>query len=219
MASICQLKKGLAQATRTPIVKPPPKEGEPYGPPDAGLICWWCVHPLPQRPCIHLPIKYEDRLDRFTTIGNFCSWACAKAYALDMSTSRSGEIQSILAMMRRRAFGKFLPLWHAPKRQALACFGGTMTIEEFRTYGGDVEPPQVHFPFEKRYEVSIGPDVVAPTVKESGTRSSSGGAGRLAAIESATAETDTLKLKRSKPLPRAESKLENMLGIKRSGKV
>lgn len=214
----CQLKKQLAQAARTPIVKPPPKEGEPYGPPAEGLICWWCVHPLPQRPCIHLPIKYDDRLDRFMTIGNFCSWACAKAYAVDMKTSRSGEIQSILAMMRRRAYGKFVPLWHAPRREALACFGGTMTIEEFRTYGGDVEPPMVHFPFEKRYEVSIGASTCVPTATDV-TRSSTGGARRLAAIESATAETDTLKLKRSKPLPRAESKLENMLGIKRSGKV
>jgi len=94
-----------------------------------------------------------------------------------------------------------------------------MTIEEFRAYGGDVEPPMVHFPFEKRYEVSIGPDSASPSVKMAASRTSMGGAGRLAAIENATAETDTLKLKRSKPLPRAESKLENMLGIKRSGKV
>ena len=218
MTSICQVKKELAKAERSPIVKPPPKEGEPYGPPVEGLVCWWCVHSLPQRPCVHLPIKYDDRLDRFSTIGNFCSWACAKAYALDMATSRSGEIQSILAMMRRRAFGKFVPLWHAPKRQALACFGGTMTIEEFRSYGGEVEPPMVHFPFENKYEVSIGPNSCVPTATDV-ARSSKGGAGRLAAIENATAETDTLKLRRSKPLPRATSKLENMLGIKRTGKV
>ena len=40
----------------------------------------------------------------------------------------------------------------------------------------------------------------------------------MAAIENATAETDTLKLKRSKPLARTTSKLESALGIKRKGK-
>ena len=37
-------------------------------------------------------------------------------------------------------------------------------------------------------------------------------------IETSTTETSTLKLKRNKPLQRAESKLENILGITRKGK-
>ena len=102
------------------------KEHPPTEPPEqdlTGLICWWCVHALPPKPCVHLPIRYDDKRKIFSTIGNFCSWACAKAYALDMGTSRSGEIQMFLATMRMQSMGKFTSLWPAPKRQALKCFG------------------------------------------------------------------------------------------------
>ena len=183
------------------------------------LVCWWCVHELPQKPCIHLPVRYDERLKRFTTIGNFCSWQCAKAYAIDMGTARSGEIQSLLALMRLQTFGKYLPLWPAPKRQALQCFGGPMTIEEFRSFGGAVEPPVVHWPTEKRMVPIIGGGTAgtageaagaAPTAKKSAPPPA-----KLAAIENASAPTETLKLKRTKPLARATSQLENALGLKR----
>jgi hypothetical protein len=182
------------------------------------LLCFWCVHSLPQLPCIHLPIRYDDRTKVFGTIGNFCSWQCAKAYANDMGTARSGEIQSFLALMRKQALGKYTPLWPAPKREALACFGGTMTIEEFRGYGGHVEPPRVHYPFEKMYIVEIGTAGGGTTAGSSATAGiipGSKGGGRLKAIENSSAEGDTLRLKRNKPLVRAESKLESALGIKR----
>jgi hypothetical protein len=91
-----------------------------------------------------------------------------------------------------------------------------MTIEEFRTYGGRVEPPQIYYPFEKRFIPIIGgvlPDAIAavsmPVAK---------GGERLRAIENSSSETDTLRLKRNKPLVRASSKLENALGIKRKEK-
>jgi hypothetical protein len=134
-----------------------------------------------------------------------------------MNSAKSGEIQSFIAMMRMRAFGKFVPLWPAPKRQFLACFGGTMSIEEFRSYGGLVEPPQLYFPFEKqvhpvftdtRNELSVR----GPSVSTGHDRS------RLKAIENSTGAQDTLKLKRSKPLARAASKLESSLGIIRKSK-
>jgi len=194
------------------------RDQPPTTPPEqdlTGLVCWWCVHALPQRPCIHLPIKYDDKLNRFTTIGNFCSWQCAKAYALDTISAKSGEVQSYLAMMRLRAFGKYVPLWPAPKRQFLKCFGGTMSIEEFRAYGGLVEPPQLYFPVEKQlhpvFNDSKNELIVKGPVAASGARDS----GRLMAIENSSGQQETLKLKRSKPLARAASKLESTLGITR----
>ena len=189
--------------------------------PKESLLCFWCVHPLPQLPCIHLPVRYNDKTKVFRTTGNFCSWQCAKAYSIDMGTSRAGEIQSFLALMRKQAFGKYVPLWPAPKREAVACFGGTMTIEEFRGYGGYVEPPRVHYPFEKMYIVEIGTTGGGTTAGSSATagiiQSSAGSGSRLRAIENSSAEGDTLRLKRNKPLVRAESKLESALGIKRRG--
>jgi hypothetical protein len=182
---------------------------------DSGLVCWWCVHALPIDPPIHLPIKYETKLDRFSCIGNFCSWACAKAYALDMGTSRSGEIQSFLAMMKRRSIGKYTSTWPAPKREALKCFGGSMTIEEFRKYGDQVEPPRIHYPFEKLYFATTCTGGGPQTTKTGSTPIQVQNSGKLKAIENSSTETDTLRLKRTKPLSRATSKLENALGLKR----
>jgi len=181
------------------------------------LLCWWCVHALPQRPCIHLPIKYDAKLDKFECIGNFCSWSCTKAFALDMNTARQGEYQSFLALMRKKAYGKTIPCWPAPKRWALKCFGGTMSIEEFRAYGGLVEPPVVHWPHQKLNVQVIGG---IPTEKNTKGASSStaSGARKMYEIETSTTETSNLKLKRSKPLQRNESKLENILGITRKCK-
>lgn len=220
---ICSEKKRITEdrnALRGP--RGPKESNLPTEPPHGtvkGLVCWWCVHDLPQHPCIHLPIKYDDKRKIFGTIGNFCSWACAKAYAINMNSARAGEIQSFLALMRLQALGRHVPLWPAPKRETLACFGGTMTIEEFRTFGGLVEPPQVYYPFEKRFVPIIGGDVASMrAVAGNGSVSMSGGSERLKAIENSASETDTLRLKRNKPLVRATSKLENALGIKRKGK-
>jgi hypothetical protein len=94
-----------------------------------------------------------------------------------------------------------------------------MTIDEFRAYGGRVEPPRVHYPFEKVYVVEIGTvgggSVSSSSTTTGVTNASSGTGSRLRAIENSSAEGDTLRLKRNKPLVRAESKLESVLGIKR----
>jgi hypothetical protein len=143
-----------------------------------------------------------------------------KAYAKNMGTSRNGEIQSFIALMRRKTFGKYVELFSAPKREALKCFGGTMTIDEFRAYGGNIEPPQVYWPFQKLFVPTIGGEVSqVPTRQEEKTPMASKIPGKLKAIETSSAETDTLRLKRPKPLARTESKLESALGIKRKEKA
>jgi hypothetical protein len=124
----------------------------------------------------------------------------------------------ILMMMRRRAFGKYTPLWPAPKREALKIFGGTLTIDEFRSFGGLVEPPMVCFPDQKQLIQIVGVQLIkqpdgAVTAAHVNSR------GKLAAIDSATSQGDTLKLKRNKPLERTKSKLENVLGITRKAQA
>jgi hypothetical protein len=130
-----------------------------------------------------------------------------------MDTSRKGEITSILAVMRLQAIGHYEPLWHAPKRQTLQCFGGTLTIEEFRNYGGKVEPPVFHWPFEHRYV-----PVTEEKIENQKHSKSVPNPGRLKAIEDSTSTADSLRLKREKPLARASSKLESALGITRKVK-
>jgi MYM-type Zinc finger with FCS sequence motif len=175
------------------------------------LVCWWCVHSLPQHPCVHLPLKYDDRRNRFTTIGNFCSWECAKAYAIDMRSPRWGEIQSLLSMMRMRAYKKYMPLFAAPKREALKIFGGTMTIEEFRSCAGG-PAPVVYLSNDIQIHQIVAPQD-QPVVGSSSNQNS-----KLKAIEETAVKSETLKLKRSKPLERSKSKLESSLGIIRKSK-
>jgi len=161
-----------------------------------GTHCWWCVHPMETAWPLHLPIKYDDRLDKFTTTGEFCSWSCMKAFAHDMNTSRSGEIQSFISMMRMKAEGKYMITKAAPKRQALKIFGGPLSIEEFRQCSQQQVP--VFVPYEK---------YIHPTTETVSVTS--------AAEPSAD---EPLKLKRAKPLKRAASKLESALGITRKVK-
>lgn len=215
--SICAQKKAVLEErlanrpVRAPKVLTPPPPPEPAG----DLVCWWCVHSLPQLPCIHLPTRYDDKRDRFETKGNFCSWQCAKAWALAENSSRSGEIQMILMMMRRRAIGHYTPLWPAPKREALKIFGGSMTIEEFRSFGGLVEPPIIHWPDQKRHVPIVGGATAVTETVDAPVATPAKDKTRLKAIQNSTSSSDTLKLKRMKPLARSESKLENVLGITR----
>lgn len=179
-----------------PEKKPLPLVREKPPPERTGTHCWWCVHPMDDEYPLHLPIKYDDRLDRFTTTGEFCSWSCMKAFALDMNTSHSGEIQSFIALMRMKAEGKYTVTKAAPKRQALNIFGGPLTIGEFRRCSQQEVP--VFVPYEKY----IAPSAEAVRVTSTTEPSSD----------------ESLKLKRTKPLKRAASKLESALGITRKVK-
>jgi len=187
-----------------------------------GLVCWWCVHALPQLPCFHLPIDYDSKLNRFYTKGNFCSWECMKAFAIDMNVARNGEIQSFIAMMRMRALGRYERLCAAPKRTALKIFGGTMTIEEFKSCYGKTPPPVV-FPGDIQVIQKVGghlydqnlnqvafPGANVPSVTTSKQLKSK--------IDETDIKAETLKLKRNKPLERSKSKLETTLGITRKPK-
>jgi hypothetical protein len=115
-----------------------------------------------------------------------------KAYNIDRAGPRYGEYQMFITLMRKHVYGRLEPCRVAPKRQCLKVFGGTMGIDEFRA-GKD--PPMINMPNEMHMLCLTGPSTVAePT---------------------AVSNTGELKLKREKPLKRAESSLEKSLGIKR----
>lgn len=161
------------------------------------LHCWWCCHPWEGQE-VHLPIKYDDRTKKFTTIGHFCSFECAKAWGMDNGGSRWGEILEYLALYRRHSAGKYVPTSPAPKRQTLKIFGGPLSIEEFRRSAG-AKAPWVHVPGDVHMVHTFG----------------KGGAPDPPQANDAASDDGDLKLKRTKPLKRTASKLESALGIKR----
>jgi hypothetical protein len=118
-----------------------------------------------------------------------------KTYAIDQNSSRSGEIQMYIALMRKHANdNKYVPCRTAPKRPALKIFGGTLTIEEFRKASSNVV---VTMPWETHIMPTV--TTVNPTAR--------------AAPTTIDTSKDELVLRRTKPLARSKSSLEASLGI------
>ena len=166
----------------------------------SNVCCWWCCHSFPG-PSLHMPYKYDDRTKRFSTTGHFCSWECTKTYAMEMNDARSGERMMYVALMRKHANGnRYASTKCAPKRPALAMFGGTLSIDDFRKGSSNVV---VTMP----WETHILPVVtkVSPTTK-------------MSVAQQNAAVKDDLVLRRAKPLARAKSSLETSLGITRKTK-
>jgi hypothetical protein len=101
-----------------------------------------------------------------------------------------------MALYRKHVFGKSVQCFSAPKRETLKIFGGPLSIEEFRASAN--RAPWVHEPGDVHM------------VHEIETR---------ARGVTAPAEGDSsgLTLVRTKPLKRAESKLEAALKLRKKG--
>lgn len=102
------------------------------------LLCWWCCHKFDTLPCF-IPTNYNERQSRFKITGNFCSWNCAKSYKLyDTPIFRHGQDMHMFSYMLRKLK---LPvnIKCAPRKECLAAFGGTLSIEEFREYSNSDE--------------------------------------------------------------------------------
>lgn len=141
------------------------------------MLCWWCCHAIVKEP-LHLPYKLKN--DQFFTKGQFCSWECMKAYSLKNDDLRNCNL---ITLYRKRVYGSIDYLKSAPSRFTLAAFGGTLSIEEFRSGLTDAWvslPNEVH---------------MKPVI-----------------ISQQTSEGD-LVLKRNKPLKRDKNNIKNALGI------
>lgn len=156
--------------------------------------CWWCCHSFTNTP-IGFPYKYDERCDRFYTLGRFCSFPCVKAFNLDSDSSTKGINAMWIFMMKKRATRSMSPIRCAPRRWCLKEFGGSMTIEEFRK--SDTDKVWVDMPNEIRRM----PEVHLSTGPTQSTSSPS--------------TSEELVLKRPKPLKREQSLLEKSLCLTR----
>lgn len=170
------------------------------------LCCWWCCHPSPTGEFLHMPFK-QTRPRSFETLGDFCSWNCMKSYALEKYPQhKSGVICMYMTQMRKGARGDVIRC--APPRNALQCFGGTLSIEEFRsgsTRVACVMPDCVH----KLHTV------VEQNTKTTARLGEPNNTQKMSSIMNSQSNGgETLKLKRNKPLRREEqTNLETTLGI------
>ena len=175
------------------------------------MWCWWCCHDF-EGTSLHLPYKHDDLRDRFETMGEFCSWGCMQAFNLDRNGCNRGGIiaMNILLMKKKMCGGKYEPFRAAPTRFALKEFGGPLSIEEFRKSG---EPPGIiiNMPDQiKRHQ-----EIVTRVKYEPKAQTDRNMSEKFQEISTTMTTTETLKLKRTKPLKRDENNLEKSLGITR----
>ena len=103
-----------------------------------------------------------------------------------------------MALYRKHVFGKSVQCFSAPKRETLKIFGGLLSIEEFRASAN--RAPWVHEPGDVHMVHEIDTRTRGPAAEAAGDGSG-------------------LALVRTKPLKRAESKLEAALKLRKKGPV
>lgn len=98
---------------------------------ETDILCFNCSHSFPNQPCF-IPYDYCDKLKRYKLFGNFCSPNCAKSYAIN-SKIFSSKIYLIGDFYRKLYKNSSLKIKPAPTILSLKCFGGPLTIEQFRS--------------------------------------------------------------------------------------
>ena len=179
-------------------------------------LCWHCCHAIPG-DTLRLPHKYDSKRNKFYTMGQFCSWSCMKTFNFERNRPDFGVVAQNITALKRKMDGKIIPVSPAPRRWALKCFGGTMTIDEFRRASESracvwVQMPdeinviqRVHKPSIHLLDsVGVNKELEVSTVTKRHM---------MAAIKSADTKSETLKLKRPIPLKSNQNTLENSLGL------
>lgn len=82
---------------------------------------------------LHMPIYLNQTTGEYTVYGNFCSLECMKAYNAHNNDSYKHNRFSLITKMYN-LYNTDIQL--APPREALKCFGGNLTINEFRKSNG-----------------------------------------------------------------------------------
>jgi hypothetical protein len=181
------------------------------------VVCWWCCHPY-EGKTVHMPYKYDEKLKKFYTTGNFCSWGCCKAFALDRYGTNKGSIVSQnIALMRLTMNPKsVIRTSKAPSRYLLQMFGGDMTIDEFRNISKD-DFPTFQLPNEV-YMLPLVQKKAVPTTVPNVTKGVNDLQSKIDEINQSSTHNEPLRLKRPKPLKRDQNNLETSLGIVRMKK-
>lgn len=101
-----------------------------------GLCCMWDTCPFDTAP-VAIPVSYDIQTDTYASIGMFCSLACAAAYNMAdhrVCHSVRHERHALIAMLHAgecRAPHQGFVI--APERECLRKFGGSLSIEQFRS--------------------------------------------------------------------------------------
>ena len=172
------------------------------------VSCWWCCHKFDTKP-IGIPIKYYN--DKYHIFGCFCSISCAYSYNTEMNDYKMWDRLSLLKQMSSKIYKNNFKLKSAPPRQSLKKFGGSLTIEEFRSKSMESE---------KTYRCIMPPMIpIVPMIEESNKNHCNYNKVKRNVplnIDRVIKANKNLKLKRSKPLPNSRNSLEKTMKLKKS---
>ena len=168
------------------------------------ISCFWCCHQFDNVPCT-IPEEYYNSL--FKVKGCFCSFNCATAYLFknESNTNILWEKYSMLHLLRNKLLNnnETKVIKPAPPREALSTFGGYLSINEFRNNS------------EKIYTI-VSPPVImlCPQIDENSYNSEiKTSQKKFIPVDQDKIKQagESLRLKRSKPLPNHRMSLENLL--------
>ena len=169
------------------------------------VACLWCCHTFETTPW-GIPYKYS--LGRFTLFGNFCASNCALAYLLTnyKDDDTIWEKVALLNLLYFKVYGIYKNLTPAYDKLCLQMFGGTLTIDEYRTLTSNSE---------KSYSIEFPPcNTIIPMLEEIYKKTNLNN--NFIPIDKNRVQmaNTELKLKRSKPIINHKNTLDFCLGGK-----
>lgn len=158
------------------------------------IVCWWCTCSFDTVPCF-IPDKIVD--NEWYVFGCFCSYNCAVSYNINMNDYNMWNRHSLIKKMCSLVCGVDEKIEMAPPKEVLKKYGGTMTVEEYRNSSQLCK---------KECKMILPPMVgIVPLVESRVTKY---------VKKFDPSSTNSLVLKRSKPLPNSKSTLMDTLGVR-----
>ena len=106
--------------------------GKPL-PTSTNIHCFWCKHSFNSIP-LGCPISYDVNSKSYSTDGIFCSFNCCIAFINDNShIYKYNNSIHLLQTIYKQIFDNFIKITPASSWRLLETFGGTQTIETFRS--------------------------------------------------------------------------------------
>ena len=164
--------------------------------------CLWCKHEFDTQS-VEMPEDYYN--DTFYCYGHYCSWNCMMAYNIDLNDSATWKRGSLINLMFYKTYNVFPEIVPAPSWLMLECFGGILSIKDFRNL----------FIMNNKDYLILRPPMITRQlqIEESYRKSSSGIANKIENLYE-----NELVLKRNKPIDSNIFNLEKTMGLRRKVK-
>ena len=169
--------------------------------------CYHCSESININEYLSMPVEYDDKSNRFKFMGYYCSWECMKTYNLESNSSYKNMIFNNIQQLYTQSGGNDeVQLNFAPSRTQLKCYGGELSIQEFKK-------SNVRIPF-KTFKYPMIPENVHIERQDNFTLNDSESASETYNnFEISSVPNEPIKLNRSIPRKTNQNTLEKTMGL------